>query len=116
MKNVITKTNELKTGMRLTFDNGEKYIVYRDAINVGGQTDYIVSENQNYWASNCLIEHEEIIDMEIVNSKVILVETTTAPYHNKPNYTPIWEYQTTKEMTIADLEEELGYSIKVVKE
>lgn len=43
-------------------------------------------------------------------------------YNNKTDFflpgnrTCLWKYDSTKEMTIAEIEKELGYSIKIVKE
>lgn len=116
MNKEFTKS-DLKTGMIVETREGIKYVVLLNACMFG---DLIVNGNDLCWngLSNYndeLIEHHGYNELDIVK-----VYKPKHPYtihtFEEDALELIWEREEYKEMTIAEIEKELGYSIKIVKE
>lgn len=116
MNKEFTK-GDLKTGMIVETREGVKYVVLRNACTFG---DLIVNGKDLYWneLSNYndeLIEHNDYNELDIVK-----VYKPKHPYaihtFEEDKLELIWEREEYKEMTVAEIEKELGYKVKIVKE
>lgn len=116
MNKEFTKS-DLQTGMVVETKDGTKYIVMRNSCISAPDSDFIVNENGwnplRYYNDD-LLEYHTYSDLDII--KVY-----------KPNYPNvirtfeedalelIWEREEYKEMTVAEIEEKLGYKIKIIE-
>lgn len=114
------KKSDLRTGMRVTLRNGKKRIVLLQFKHeYDKETDVIVDTQISSW--NPLssydedLKHRNYYDNDIVKIEVpehVYVVFGTDSYHN---YKMIWERNDTKEMTVEEIQQALGYKIKVVE-
>lgn len=110
--------NDLKSGMTVVTRNGNKYLVLTNCGSstlqdfcLVGPTGFLESGEYN----DDLLDidgynYDEWDIMEVYNEK-ISANTYSMPTHSNP----IWKRVEHKEMTIAEIEEELGYPIKIVR-
>ena len=109
---------DLKSGMTVITRNGNKYLVLTNCVSstlqdfcLVGPTGYLESCGYADDLTDGICDEWDI--MEVYNAKIL--ETT----YSMPTYShPIWkriESIEHKEMTIAEIEKELGYPIKIVR-
>lgn len=122
------KNEELKTGMILITEKDEYVMVLKDTDNgdiVSGDTWQPIYEdreivedlkvkkiyqplnNSAYLSKNSDFINRDIREIHNANDSIF-------PYFD--DYKLIWEREHKKEMTISEIEKELGYSIKIIKE
>lgn len=117
------KLSDLKTGMRIITRNGYEFIVLENVKTPSGKTqDMYVQKDGGFMPEGSYNEDLTAIgdrDWDIMkvyaqhqgkylDGSVISGETKYMDL--------IWERKDKKEMTIAEIEKELGYSIKIVKD
>lgn len=113
----IMRKSDLKTGMRVKTRDGEIQIVIKNTLFRGEPIDIIVSKNG--W--NRLDRYNE--DLTNINHKLLdIVEVYTID-GNEDNFTRsflntdkrklYWKREEAKEMTLEEIEKELGYKIKL---
>ena len=121
------KLSNLKTGMIVRYRNGELRLVLRDVSNFEG--DSIVGR----FSWNTLSNYNEDMKCKIYNSRELdivevyeplsvfisitdIFESKKFNVDNINLYTCIWEEEKPVEITINEIEEILGYKIKVIEE
>lgn len=104
----------VESGMRVTTRDGSKYYVihkYKDEIVLQTYYNSIIIR----YYTNQLIDKYENKDKDIV----IIEKLPPCPFNElfriSPNKTILNRKPEPKEMTVADIEKELGYSIKIIK-
>lgn len=117
---------DLKTGMRIILRNGGEYIVLKDVITPyehGKEDMYILIDGG--WMSSDSYNNDLTCKG---NSKDFDIMEVYAQHNGKylngdilerdaiKNMDLIWQRKETKEMTVSEIEKELGYSIKIIKE
>lgn len=114
------KKSDLKTGMRVTLRSGRIFIVLLNFQHAYDKsTDVLVSPDSSAW--NLLdyysddLKHRDYSLDDIV--KVEIPEHVYAVFGiGEKKYTTIWKRENEpKEMTIEEIQEKLGYKIKVVE-
>jgi hypothetical protein len=106
------KKADLKTGMRVTDRRGNTAIVL-----IGTSNGDIISSlagDENLWCSIDLIP-EDLNDQSDKDYSIVKVEgaRSNGDYLNK--YFTIWKAPETKQMTIEQVQKELGYKIELIK-
>ena len=112
------KKKDLKSGMTVVIRNGNKYLVLTNCGSLTlqdfclvGPTGFLESDEYN----------DDLLDidgnnyskwdiMEVYNDRI-----SPKTYSMPTLSNPIWKRVEHKEMTIAEIEEELGYPIKIVR-
>lgn len=116
------KKSDLRTGYRVTLRNGERYIVL---LNCKHRFDYaeniLLNAKQYEWRTlgyfNDDLTHidyssEDIVKIEEPSHIYAILKENSSDYP----YETIWTRQKPKEMTLADIEAILGYSVKIIGE
>jgi len=110
---------DLRTGMRVTNKMGKKFIVilncqqgYNDV------KDFLVNANDTSWHG--LSYFDDDLTATYPCDNIVKVEIPSHPYDlfniDSVKYTTIWERKPPKEMTLAEIEKELGYPVKIIKD
>lgn len=113
------KKSDLKTGMVVETRNGEKYLVmlntdYKDMELINFKGGYLSLYSYN---SELIFTEQPFREFDIV--KAYSVENSIRwLLSNKEcmEFKLIWEREERKEMTLEEIEKELGYKIKIVGE
>lgn len=112
------KLNDLRTGMKVTLRNGQECIVllnfshgYDDA------TDILLNVENLYW--DPLTSYtEDLKHQTFKNEDIVKIEQPNHAYAIFKSvgygFTTIWERKERKNMTIEEIEAELGYPIKII--
>lgn len=119
----------LKTGMIVISKTGVRGVVLKDTAYLdleNSSSDIIAWKNANVWnADNLQHFNDDLIDEARVRIgdydygqiDQIIVRNKSNPLYPFPSvWCTVWERQQPKEMTVAEIEQALGYPIKVVKE
>lgn len=117
------KLSDLKTGMRIILRNGEEYIVLKNVITPEGKReDMYVQKNCGFMKQSSYNEDFttkdsdkswDIIKVYTQNQGRFLDASVLSCEIEEMDL--IWK-EDKKEMTIKEIEKELGYSIKIVRE
>ena len=114
------KKSDLRTGMKVTLRNGKEYIVLLNCKHQFSNDENIIvryGRNRSFYDPEWLMltsydEDLHMINRELLQHDIVLIEeckhlgylfSDTKPEYNKP----------TKEMTLEEIEAELGYKIKL---
>ena len=111
------KKKDLKSGMTVVTRNGNKYLVLTNCGSLTLKDFYLVGP------TGFLRSSEYTNDLSINNNKYdqwdimeVYNDRISAKTYSMPTLSnPIWKRVEHKEMTIAEIEEELGYPIKIVR-
>ena len=109
----MTKS-DLQTGHIVTFRNGKRMNVYRNAVTSINENQNIFT-NGDTWCGFCTINDDlsgYIRDYDVV--KVECVNCITDLHSNKCT-TEIWR-ETKRKMTVSEIEMKLGYGIEIISE
>lgn len=118
----------LKTGMIVISKTGKRGLVLKNASYLdcqhGSEIDIIVWDCVTKWAKDELRHfNDDLIDEARIKYDdydygqidKIICRNSSYPLSTSPSvYITVWERQQPKEMTIAEIEQALGYPIKVV--
>ena len=122
---VFTK-DDLKTGMIVTFRNGTRCLVMRDIsyplrVHHEGCTNFLIglddSETWTYFdnyrddLTNMFSKTFDVVKVERVEYPLDILHREKCELHEA---IVVWERIEPKKMTLAEIEEELGYSIELV--
>lgn len=113
------KKADLKTGMRVTTKGGCKYIVFLNCRqNYNNAEDFIVNSKNSLW--NKLSYYNEDLSSAYAHDNIVKVEIPNHPYQifqiDSEEFTVIWtREEPSKAMTIEEIQQALGYKIKVVE-
>lgn len=116
----MTKS-DLKTGMRVTYRNGQTAIVllgcdFSGAI-ASGENELFVNHKTQFWMRLDTLENDLTYpDDETMD--IIKIEIPDHPYEifeEFGNYVTAWVRQEPKLITIAEIEKLLGYPFKIVE-
>lgn len=116
MNNEFAKS-DLKTGMILEFKRGEKATVLLGTENgdifagetwgpINGLTDDLM-DIENEERGKVAKVYQPVANCYYINTKYIGGDTR--------DYKLLWEREETKEMTIEEIQKELGYKIKIIE-
>ena len=120
----MTKS-ELKTGMIVTMRNGKKMTVYRDcacSFAHPNHNDVFVDAFTSSWSSLNSYTEDLKNKSGYVEFDIVKVELVHYPYdYNKyPNFAKVddvlWTREKTKKLTVAEIENILGYKVEIVSE
>lgn len=112
--------SDLKTGHIVTLRDGTKLVMYKDvALSTSSDRSFLVSDSDE-WREFDGKYHEDLMhitcdqfDIMKVERPVYIVDLGTT----NTKYTEVvYEHIKPKEMTLAEIEKELGYKIKLVEE
>lgn len=117
--------NDLKTGMIVTWRNGEKATVLRDTPKFGillnTDRNFLVRCSGDGWTT--LSNYNDDFTNKFVDIyDIVKVEVPRHPYDcfNYNRYTfdseVVWEKESAVKMTVAEIEKKLGYKIEIVSE
>lgn len=118
---------DLKTGMRIITRNGDEYIVLKNVKTPYGRVEDMYVLKDGGWMSSSSY-NEDLTIKGKTNSNYDIMEVyaqnqgkyidgSVISTNNVKNMDLIWKRENIKkEMTISEIEKELGYSIKIVKE
>lgn len=110
---------DLKTGMRVTFRNGETAIVLIGCGFSGHiaeeSTDVLVNHETKFWTQINSV-NPDLTSSHNKSFDIIKIEMPDHPYSvfGDKVYLTVWEISEAKLMTIAEIENKLGYKIKIV--
>lgn len=111
------KKSDLRTGMRVTTRNGGKFIILLNCSdNVHKHRD-IMTSLSGIWSD--IDEYEE--DLTCRTDDIFDIMTIEIPEYSNDlfsescKFETLWQRQEIKEMTIEEIQKELGYKIKVVE-
>jgi hypothetical protein len=113
------KKSDLRTGMRVTLKNGRSFIVLLNFKHVYDKTTDILLSSEGNTSWNCLsyynddLTHHDYDGDDIV--KVEVPEHAYALFNKSYRYQCVWERTEPKEMTVEEIQNILGYKIKVVE-
>lgn len=112
--------SDLKTGHIVTLRDGTKLVMYKDvALNASSDRSFLVSDSDE-WREFDGKYHEDLMHITCDQFDIMKVErpayivdlgTTNAKYTEV-----VYERIKPKEMTLAEIEKELGYKIRLVEE
>ena len=114
------KKSDLKTGMVVETRNGEKYLVmlntdYKDMELINFKGGYLPLY---YYNSELIFAEQPFREFDIV--KAYLVENSIRwllSNKERMEFKLIWERkEEVKEMTVKEIEKELGYTVKIVRD
>lgn len=117
------KLSDLKTGMRVVTRNGSEFIVLENVKTPNGKTqDMYVKKDNGFMTESSYNEDLtekrdkawDIIKVYVQNNGMYLDAAVISAETKDMDL--IWERKDKKEMTISEIEKELGYSIKIIKE
>ena len=109
------KKSDLKTGMRVRFKNGRIYIVIRDYDTASyGHQDVLFVNDFGFMVGSDYGEDLLYRDDDYSVSEVYASPSDSYFLDLERKGRLLWERQEPKEMTLADIEAELGYPVKVV--
>lgn len=111
---------DLKTGMRVTHRNGNMSIVVLNAScdSESKGIDKVIQvkgkwvDGLNYYDDKSL-DNEIYKDLDIVKVEIPLRYVDY--FKENGEYKTIWERKEPKPMTLAEIEKELGYPVKIIK-
>lgn len=112
---------DLRTGMVVTYRNGEKRTVFCDVYTHTGSMDYI--SNGGSWNELCNFNEDltsrVTSDMDIV--KIEVLTNVICICHNpnelsKHQLKTIWERKEVKQMTVAEIEAILGHKVEIISD
>ena len=108
------KKSDLKTGMRATTRRGGEYLVLLGAVTQQGVGDILLSESGFNWLSNYTdkLTLGGYLDIMKIEQPLYFADMKKKDCE----YITIWERQSPKEMTLEDIEAELGYPVKIIGE
>lgn len=102
----------LKNGDMVITRNGEKYIFIKDYLG----RDVFKNENGNYCDLSLYDDNLTVgLDDAFTVMEIKKPEHFGASWFNECYYRTKWKREEVKEMTVAEIEKELGYKVKVVK-
>lgn len=110
------KKSDLKTGMRVRFKNGRIYIVIRDYDTASyGHQDVLFVNNVGFmvgsdYREDLLYRDDNYSVSEVYSSPV---DSYFLDIERKGRL--LWERQEPKEMTLEEIEAELGYPVRVIR-
>lgn len=117
--------NDLKTGMIVTWRNGEKATVLRDTINfeslwLAGRNflvqcsgdGWIALANYNDDFTNKFVDGYDIVKVEVPKNPCDCFDYERRNFKSKV----VWEKETAVKMTVSEIEKKLGYKIEIVSE
>lgn len=109
------KKEDLRSGMIITDRDGNEYIVF---LNTKKHEDIFVGIKDRCWGE--LNNYKsDLTNVSSKNLDIMKVEEISVVYLTNPYKSPtrklLWERKEPKEMTVAEIEKILGYSIKIVK-
>lgn len=117
--------NDLKTGMIVTWRNGEKATVLRDTVNFKrlckqGRS-FLVKCSGDGWTA--LSNYDDDFKNRFADSyDIVKVEVPDHPYYcfdyecSNYNSEVVWEENPVVKMTVSEIEKKLGYKIEIVSE
>lgn len=116
--NMFTK-NDLRTGMIVERRDSEKFVILLNCYSGALSEDIMVNERAKNW--DWLSSYDDNLKYYSDDSEFDIMKVYQAnhPYgiHTFDNLILIWEREEEpKEMTVKEIEKELGYPIKIVKE
>ena len=116
MNKEFTK-NDLQTGMVVETKDGTKYVVMRNSCMPAPDSDFIVNRNgwntlNNY--SDNLLENHYYSDLDIIKVYKPKYPNVIRTFEDD-ELKLIWQRKDYKEMTVAEIEEKLGYKIKIIE-
>lgn len=120
------KKSDLKTGYIVTQRNGSEKVVFLGIDTIDrGQLDCIVNENTSNW-QNLDTFNDDLTSKFISYFDIMKVEKPFHPYclqnlNRRYSFASktrelLWERDSVKEMTVADVEALVGCKVKIVKE
>ena len=119
------KKADLKTGQRVKLRNGNVYLVLKDVdTDYCGKNEIFFAGKQGFMSGLCYGEDLNFKKLPCSGYDIISVHNVFDECDNCGNgeilnldilSTPIWERGEAKEKTVAEIEKELGYKIKIVK-
>ena len=112
------KKSDLKSGMTVKIRKGERYLVIKNY------------ETKLYGVCDVLVNKNSFLTLNDYNEDLILKDKNDFQFDIMEVYKPvydshifdfeehelIWEREEAKEMTLEEIEKELGYKIEIVKE
>lgn len=102
---------DLKTGMIVEHRDGERYMVIGDRL-VSEDDCYKISDyNNDLKISNLCLSDSDIVAVYNVNTYVL---DDISDIFADVCLTTIWRREEVKEMTVAEIEKQLGYKVKIV--
>lgn len=112
---------DLRTGMVVTYNNGEKRTVFCDVYTHTGSTDYV--SNGNVWNELCNF-NEDLTSRILGDMDIVKVEILTDRTHicydpnelSKHKLKTIWEREEVKQMTVAEIEAILGHKVEIISD
>lgn len=112
------KKSDLKTGMRATNRRGTIYIVLLNASTTDDNADdEFVSFDGSQDPLDCynddLTNSYDYFDLDIV--KVETPVSFNSILKPEGKYVTVWQRETVKEMTVEEIQQALGYKIKIVE-
>jgi predicted CoA-binding protein len=111
------KKSDLKTGMRVQLRDGDTYLTLRDADTPLGHEDMLLV-NPSGWFNGSDYNDDLTGKYNKVFDVVKVFEAPNAITNIINLSAPsklLWQRTETKEMTVAEIEKELGYKIKIIK-
>lgn len=118
------KIEDLKTGMRLIMRNGYEFIVLKNVETPYRKKQDMYVDLNGGWMSSGLYNEDltaisdhnfDIMEIYAQNNGKYL-DGNVLKHGERKNMDLIWSRNDKKEMTISEIEKELGYSIKIIKE
>lgn len=116
--------NDLKTGMIVTCRNGREYTVIRDRVpDTFTSSDLFVRFCENDPSHNRFDEYNNNLTARL-NSEfdIVKIEKANHPYaflnlnYGKHHRVTIWKEEKRKKLTVAEIENLLGYKVEIVSE
>ena len=116
---------DLKTGMRIILRNGQELIVLKDVVTPNDKQEGIYISINGGWLSNdnynndltCKGENRKYDIMKVyAQNRGSFIDGTVLRKNAIRYMDLIWERVEVKEMTVSEIEEKLGYPIKIIKE
>lgn len=114
------KKSNLKTGMRVTTRRGNKYAVLLQAITDDGKITDILASPTGWLQLDNYSDDLALTDSNTSSKGFEIVKVEVAKYggsilKKEGRFETIWERQEPKELTLDEIEKELGYPVKIVE-
>lgn len=118
------KKSDLKTGMRIVARNGDEFIVLKNVTTPRNEIEDMYVSIKGGWMGSCSYNEDLIAKSNSKEWDIMKVYAQNKGEYldgqvlkeKTSNFDLMWERDNKKEMTISEIEKELGYSIKIIKE
>lgn len=116
--------NDLKTGMIVTCRNGREYTVIRDRVpDALTKSDLFIRNTESGVSHNRFDEYNENLTAKRTSEfDIVKIERCNHPYafidlsRGKHHRVTVWKEESRKKLTVAEIENLLGYKVEIVSE